>query len=158
LRGADISTLLDREWLVTNALGGYACGTVSGAATRRYHGLLVAAHAAPLGRVMMWNHLSEHFRLPDYRGVALGATERVGRKIEVGGGDAISEFRLEMGLPVWRYELPGHVVEKRIFLPHRQNSVHVVYRLIQGDGPLRLKLRPSVHFRGHDDPVSHIRN
>jgi Glycogen debranching enzyme N terminal len=25
------------EWLVANGLGGYACGTVSGDATRRYH-------------------------------------------------------------------------------------------------------------------------
>ena len=35
--------LLNREWLVTNGLGGYASGTVSGAITRRYHGLLIAA-------------------------------------------------------------------------------------------------------------------
>lgn len=32
-----------REWLVTNGLGGYASGTVAGAVTRRYHGLLVAS-------------------------------------------------------------------------------------------------------------------
>ena len=31
------------EWLVTNGLGGYASGTVVGALTRRYHGLLIAA-------------------------------------------------------------------------------------------------------------------
>ncbi|MGC8495007.1 MAG: glycogen debranching enzyme N-terminal domain-containing protein [Syntrophobacteraceae bacterium] len=31
------------EWLVTNGLGGYASGTVAGAITRRYHGLLIAA-------------------------------------------------------------------------------------------------------------------
>src|SRR4051794_40128532 len=34
--------LLSREWLVTNGLGGYASGTVSGVCTRRYHGLLIA--------------------------------------------------------------------------------------------------------------------
>jgi hypothetical protein len=28
-------TLTEKEWLVTNALGGYASGTVSGALTRR---------------------------------------------------------------------------------------------------------------------------
>src|SRR5262249_13930281 len=33
LRGGDIATWLDREWLVTNGLGGYACGTIAGAAT-----------------------------------------------------------------------------------------------------------------------------
>ena len=34
------------EWLVTNGLGGYASGTVSGIMTRRYHGLLIAALGA----------------------------------------------------------------------------------------------------------------
>ena len=35
---------------MTNGLGGYASGTVAGVATRRYHGLLIAALPAPLGR------------------------------------------------------------------------------------------------------------
>ena len=59
-----------------------------------------------------------------------------------------------MGLPVWRYEFDGFVLEKRVLLSHRQNTVHITYRLVEGDGPVRLKLQPSVHFRPHDDPVS----
>ena len=47
--------LLKREWLVTNGLGGYASGTVSGALTRRYHGLLIAAYPTPFGRTMVLN-------------------------------------------------------------------------------------------------------
>src|SRR5271157_2892431 len=39
-----------REWLVTNGIGGFASGTVSGNLTRRYHGLLVAALHSPVGR------------------------------------------------------------------------------------------------------------
>ena len=64
--------LLSREWLVTNGLGGYASGTLCGTATRRYHGLLVAALPAPLGRIMMLNHLSERLKLPDRTRVELG--------------------------------------------------------------------------------------
>ena len=41
-----------REWLATDGLGGYASGTVAGLATRRYHGLLVAA-TAPAGASRM---------------------------------------------------------------------------------------------------------
>ena len=52
-----------REWLVTNGLGGYASGTVAGAVTRRYHGLLVASLPAPLGRMVMLNHLLERVRV-----------------------------------------------------------------------------------------------
>lgn len=48
-----LDRLLDREWLLTNGLGGYASGTVIGCATRRYHGLLVASQRPPLERVVL---------------------------------------------------------------------------------------------------------
>ena len=44
---ADEIRIEEPEWLVANGLGGYASGTVSGAARRRYHGLLIAALPAP---------------------------------------------------------------------------------------------------------------
>jgi predicted glycogen debranching enzyme len=145
--------LLEREWLVTNGRGGYASGTVSGAATRRYHGLLIAAHPPPLGRVMMFNHLLEYVRLPDYSTTQFGGEERVGGKLELHGIEHLTEFRLEGGLPVWRFDLRGFTLEKRIYLPFRQNTVYVNYRLLDGSGPVRLKLRPALHFRGHDEAI-----
>jgi hypothetical protein len=39
-----------REWWIANGLGGYAGGTIAGSLTRRYHGLLIAPIASPLGR------------------------------------------------------------------------------------------------------------
>jgi predicted glycogen debranching enzyme len=154
IEGRDLKRLIDREWLVTNGLGGYASGTLAGAATRRYHGLLVAAHAAPLGRVMMFNHLTEQFLVEGAPHVVVGGVERPGGNLEVKGVDILAEFRLDFGLPVWRFELAGCTIEKRVLMPHRRNTVHVCYHLIEGKGPVRLYLRPSVHFRGHDDPVS----
>jgi glycogen debranching enzyme len=79
--------LLNREWLVTNGLGGYASGTVSGAITRKYHGLLVAALPAPLGRVVMWNHVSEFLRFDDSEVVSLGAEARAGGPLDLKGAD-----------------------------------------------------------------------
>ena len=49
----------NREWLVTNGIGGYAMGTIAGILTRRYHGLLVAALKPPLGRTLMFTKLDE---------------------------------------------------------------------------------------------------
>ncbi len=146
--------LLTREWLVTNGLGGYASGTVSGVMTRRYHGLLVAALPAPLGRVVMLNHLAEHLRLPDGRKIALGGEERVGSSPELHGAEYLREFRLERGLPVWQFDLGGWTIEKRLLLPHQQNTVHITYTLVAGDGPVRLDLGPALHFRHHEAPVS----
>jgi len=95
--------LLDREWLVTNGLGGYASGTISGAVTRRYHGLLIAALPAPLGRVVMWSHVSEFLRFSEDDVVSLGAEERAGGQLDLKSADYLTEFRLEDGLPV------GHI-------------------------------------------------
>ena len=62
---AEAELLLRREWLVTNGLGGYASGTIAGVPTRRYHGLLIAALPAPLGRMVMLRHLCEQLRFLD---------------------------------------------------------------------------------------------
>jgi len=145
-----------KEWLVTNGLGGYASGTVTGAITRRYHGLLIAALPNPLGRMMMLNGLSERLRLPDRRVVYTGAEELAGISPEA--TLALSEFRLEAGLPVWRYQVDGFVLEKRLILPYRQNTVHVTYLLLSGKGKLRLGFRPAMHFRSHDAAVSEPRS
>jgi predicted glycogen debranching enzyme len=68
------------------------------------------------------------------------------------------EFRLELGQPVWRFDLPGISVEKRVVMPYGQNTVHVTYELVKGEGPIRLSLRPSIQFRGYEEPVntSHV--
>src|SRR5277367_3258397 len=92
---------LNCEWLVTNGLGGYASGTLSGVIARRYHGYLVAALPAPFGRVVMLNELLERIELPDGRSVQLGGEERAGRTTKPRATDYLSEFRLESGSPVW---------------------------------------------------------
>ncbi|WP_243371683.1 amylo-alpha-1,6-glucosidase [Geotalea sp. SG265] len=146
--------LLKREWLVTNGLGGYAAGTVSGALTRRYHGLLVAAYPTPMGRNMVFSKVTERLRFDDGTIVMLGGNEKGDGSVELFGADNLFSFVLEDGLPVWQYHVNGTVIEKRIFLLHKQNTVHVSYRMLEGDRRVRLKLQPTVHFRPHDAPVN----
>jgi predicted glycogen debranching enzyme len=138
----------DPEWLVANGLGGYASGTVSGAARRRYHGLLIAALPAPLGRVLMLNGLAEEVHLSDGRVVELNAIQSEERHAPV-----LSEFRLDMGLPIWRYQIDDVVLEKRLYLPYRQNTVHITYRSLSHAGKIGLRLRPLIQFREHEAPV-----
>ena len=150
---ADQQLLATREWLVTNGLGGYASGTIGWSASRRYHGLLVAALPAPLGRMMMFNHLEEEFRLADGRVLRLSASAPCNPT----GGDsaaALTEFRLEDGLPIWRYECGDYALERRVLLPYRSNTVHLTYRLVAGSTGAWLRLRPYLHFRPHEAVVS----
>ena len=151
---SDPESLATREWLVTNALGGYASGTVPGVITRRYHGLLIAALPAPLGRVVMLSHVAEQLTFPDGRCLEIGGRERSGDAADARGTGSLTEFRLESGLPVWRYEVEGLVIEKRLFLPHMQNTVHLSYELLSGADSVQLSLRPSFNFRAQESPVS----
>jgi predicted glycogen debranching enzyme len=70
------------------------------------------------------------------------------------GTAVLTEFRLEAGLPVWRYYAAGAVIEKRLFMPYGQNTVHVVYELLSGCDRARLALRPSMNFRTQEADVS----
>jgi predicted glycogen debranching enzyme len=151
---ADPELLLTRVWLLTNGLGGYASGTVAGVLTRRYHGLLIASLPAPLGRIVMLSQVSEHLRLPDGKVVQIGGGRGMESATELSTITSLTEFRLDYGLPVWRYEVQGVRLEKRVLLVHMQNTVHVTYHVQSGSSPIRLELRPLMFFRSHSAPVS----
>jgi len=150
----DSVLLLTREWLVTNGLGGYSSMSISGACTRRYHGLLVSAFPAPLGRMVMLNHFSEEIELPNFHVIDFSGEETHEDRVDLRADHFLQEFRLEAGLPAWRYEIEGHVIEKYVMMPHLQNTVHVTYKLLSGTSPVRIRLRPSIHFREIQAPVS----
>src|SRR5438445_694308 len=97
--------LVTGEWLLANGLGGYAGGSISGVITRRYHGLLVAALGT--GRTIMFTHVWERLRLPDRTVVVLSDEENADGPLALQGARYLTEFRLELGLPVWRYDIHG---------------------------------------------------
>jgi predicted glycogen debranching enzyme len=114
----------------------------------------VAALPAPQSRTVMLNHLMEQIRLPDGRTIRLGGEQLADGRLDLHGIEYFREFRLEMGLPVWRWEIDEWALEKRVLMLHEQNTVHVGYRLAAGHGTVRLKLRLAVHFRPHDAKVA----
>jgi predicted glycogen debranching enzyme len=149
-RGDPLDALLTREWLVTNALGGYASGSVGGACTRRFHGHLIAALPAPLARTMMLNHLEEVLEGEELCFRLSGDEHGGGKEIAYPEPEFLEEFVLESGLPVWRFSKNGIRLEKRVLMPHLQNTTYIVYRLLEGPSGLKLKVRPSLHFRPHE--------
>ena len=147
--------LLTREWLVTNGLGGYASGTISGASTRRYHGLLIAALPSPHGRTMMLNDVAEQIVFPNGDSYRLGGEETISGTTELHGARYLTQFSLRAGLPVWTFSLGDAQLEKRLHLLHRQNRVHISYSL-KGPHPVEILLRPAIHFRPHEGALGDI--
>ena len=148
IAGEQRAELLAREWLVTNGLGGYAAGTIGGAPSRRYHGLLIAALPPPYGRRLLLTDVSEELYVGGAR-----VAQLTGRTVDDASRVPLEEFRLEAGLPVWRYDVSGVVIEKRMLMPHGQNTVHVLYELLGGAEFARLDVTLAAHHRSHDAPV-----
>jgi glycogen debranching enzyme len=129
----NLDAVLQHEWLVTNGLGSYASGTVAGANTRRYHGLLVAALRPPVARTVMVAKVDEEVEF-DQRTFYLGTNEYQDGTIHPGGFVHLESFSLEDGLPVFLYRIggPHHLLlEKRIWMEQGQHITYVRYRLLR---------------------------
>jgi len=148
--GPEICGVLDvaeqREWLVTNGIGGFASGTVSGNLTRRYHGLLVAALHPPVGRVQLVAKLDETVRY-DALDYALATNRWASGAVEPRGYVHIESFWLDGTTPVWRFAIGDALLEKRVWMRHGENSTYVQYTMLHGSQPMELELRTLINYR-----------
>jgi predicted glycogen debranching enzyme len=135
-----------QEWLVTNGIGGYASGTVSGNLTRRYHGYLVAALRPPVGRSLLAVKLEETASY-DRREYSLATNRWASGAVEPKGYLNIESFRLEGTTPVWRFALADALLEKRVWMRQGENTTYVQYSLLRGIGSVHLAIKALVNYR-----------
>jgi predicted glycogen debranching enzyme len=137
-----------REWLVTNGIGGFASGTVSGNLTRRYHGLLLAALHPPVGRTQMVAKFDETARY-DGAEYPLSTNRWVSGTVEPKGYLNIESFQLEGTTPVWRFAIGDALLEKRIWMQQGENTTFVQYSLIRASSALELECKALVNYRDY---------
>ena len=134
----DLTIAEGREWLVTNGLGGYASGTVAGTATRRYHGLLVAALQPPGSRTVLVSSTDESVRYLEAT-YSLATNRWMSGFISPNGYLQIESFHLEGSKPVWRYALADALLEKRVWMRQGENTTYVQYTLARASAPMELE-------------------
>src|SRR5438128_3563122 len=152
----DIQSGLNHEWLVTNGLGGYAAGTILGATTRSYHGLLVAALHPPVERLVLVTKIDEEVELPGGQRLKLGVNEYQDGTIDPQGFKYLDSVSLESDIPHFTYCLGDHItLGKRIWMEYGQNTTYVQYILHStpddeaSDAPIWLTLLPFCLSRDH---------
>lgn len=118
---------IEREWLITNGRSGFAGSTVTGANSRKYHGLLVACLTSPEERYMILNKLEEKVICEDD---IWPLTTTKYQKTIVKGYENQQSFSYD-GLPHYRYVINGLVIDKQVALAYEQNTVVIAYD-IQG--------------------------
>jgi predicted glycogen debranching enzyme len=136
----DLRAAESREWLVTNGIGGYAFGTISGLPTRCYHGLLVAALQPPLGRTLLVAKLDETVRYGPEE-FALFTNRWGDGTVAPEGFRNIERFRLEGTTPVWTFALADALLEKRIFMQSGANTTYVLYRLVRASSSVEMSVK-----------------
>ncbi|HWF04700.1 MAG TPA: amylo-alpha-1,6-glucosidase [Candidatus Angelobacter sp.] len=156
----NLEAALSREWLETNGLGGFACGTIAGANTRRYHGLLTAALNPPGGRMLLLSKMEEtlvlgerriDFSTNEYDAASANESTSANKStIHPEGYLYLSSFRLDP-FPIFIYDVAGIKLEKSLFMLNGSNTVQIEYRLLEspaGSKP-QLELRPLIAFRDY---------
>lgn len=138
-RDFDLSSKL--EWLEVNGLGGYASSTVSGANTRKYHGLLVAAVKEQLDRKVLLSKLEGKLSVGD-ESYELGCNQYPG-VVYPSGYQLLDSFCLDP-FPTYRYSAGRVVLEKELFAVHGANRTVINYRLISAPSEVELEIRPLV--------------
>lgn len=124
-----------REWLVTNGLGSFASGSMSGANSRRYHGLFVAALEPPTRRTLLLSRIDEHVA-----GENISTNLWTPDVVSPRGYEKISAFSI-YPCPHWVMELDtGYLVKLVFMLPGKQHS-YIGYSWHSKDaGPAEQKL------------------
>ncbi|HMD28599.1 MAG TPA: glycogen debranching enzyme N-terminal domain-containing protein, partial [Steroidobacteraceae bacterium] len=133
---------------MTNGLGGYACGTVALANTRRYHGFLMASLAPPVARTLLVAKIDVSVT---YRGTdtQLSANEYSGGTINPQGFVHLESFAMILGIPTWRYAIADALLEQQIFMAQGANTSYLRLELIRGGAPMRVALKPFITYRDY---------
>ncbi len=131
---ADVEAGLNHEWLATNGLGGYAAGTLNGATTRSYHGLLVAALRPPVERSVLVTKIDEEVEVAPERSQShiykLGVNEYQDGTIDPQGYNYLELFALDGDIPIFIYQLNPYItLEKRVWMEYGQNTTYVQYEM-----------------------------
>ena len=136
--------VIKNEWLLTNGIGGFACSTISGCNTRKYHGLLIAALGKSGERFLCLSKINESIEV---KGTEYSlATNECHNYIEKGFEH--QEAFSKKYLPLWEYEVKNVKIEKEMAMKHGENKIGIVYKVKTAKEDVILKLQPLVNCRG----------
>jgi predicted glycogen debranching enzyme len=129
-------------------LGGYACGTIAGANSRRYHAFLMASFKPPVERTLL---VAKVDLSVEYLGQLyhLSANEFAGGTVDPRGFAHLESFRVLDGIPVWRYALADALLEQRIFMAPGANTSYLRLELLRASAPAQVELKPLVTYRDY---------
>ncbi len=136
---------IQREWLLTNGIGGFSSGTIIGMNARRYHGLLVASLTPPVDRFLALSQIHEDV-ITENQEFNLGTFKT--HDFTAHGEYYLEGFHYDF-IPEFRYRTGSILINKKICLRHMKNQVAVVYHIKNHNKKTVIRLTPLVNFRNY---------
>ncbi len=133
---------------MTNGLGGYACGTISGANTRRYHAFLMASLDPPVARTLLVSKVDVSVNYLG-RSTELGANEFADGTLSPRGFAHLQSFMVLDGIPTWIFAVGDALLLQQVFMPARANTTYLRLELLRASTSMRITLRPFVTYRDY---------
>lgn len=141
-----------KEWLISNGLGGYASSSTCGLNTRKYHGLLIAAMNPPVDRRVLLSSLDEEIILENE--IHHLAVHRYPGTFYPEGYKYLQDFSMEE-LPLFQYNVADIDIKKRIMMVHGENTTIMQYKINNpSDKEFIFKVLPLVNNRS----IHHLTN
>ncbi|MEM7552584.1 MAG: amylo-alpha-1,6-glucosidase [Cyanobacteria bacterium P01_A01_bin.84] len=137
--------LFKKEWLETNGLGGYASSSITGANTRKYHGLLVAAQNPPTERKVLVAKIEEKVLVANT--VHDISVNQYPGTMYPHGYEYLQGFDPKP-IPTWRYQGDNWRLLKKTFMVPNSNTTIVVYEN-NGETDMILELHPLFEYKDY---------
>lgn len=134
---------LDREWIITNGIGGYSASSIIGANNRKYHGLLIAALTPPARRFLILSKVDESLEI---RGRKYNLYTNVGKEFISKGYEYQETFEKDY-IPTFTYKIGKVEITKKICMEYGKNLVGIYYKIKNGASKAKLTLAPIMNFR-----------
>ena len=134
---------IQKEWIITNGLGGFASSTIIGANTRKYHGLLIAPLTPPARRYLILSKVDESIEIG---GTKYELYTNMGQDYISKGCKYQTSFEKEE-LPIFTYQIGDVEITKTICMKYGENTVGILYKIRNGKQPSKLTLAPLMNFR-----------
>jgi len=146
IKGKNISELLSLEWLDTNGLGGYASASITGAKTRKYHGLLVAPFNPPTERRILVSKVEERIiQNGEIDDITVNQFE--GGHIHPEGHLFLKSFE-RTPVSTWAYKGAKWKLEKKVFMVPGSNTTVITYKN-KGKKDFEIELHPLLENRDY---------
>ena len=151
----ELEEAINKEWLITNGIGGYASSTILGINTRRYHGLLVAPLIPPSKRTLILSKLDESLEIDGRR---YELFSNIGKNYISQGYKYQTSFVKEY-MPIFAYKVEDIEITKVVCMQYSKNTVGIYYKIKNGDKRVKLNLAPIMNYRDiHGENKNHLFN